>query len=254
MGLYILTGAATGIGAAVREQLLGQGHEVRVVDIRDADLQADLSTAEGRKQMADWMQQEAPDGLDGFVPCAGVGPHVEPTSLIARLNYFAVVATTQAAIPLLAKKRGVAVLISSNSAPMDFNNEKLAKRFLEGDEEQSCQLADESKGDAVYSGSKKALTRWMRRNAADWAKQGVRVNAVAPGMTITPLVLANMEDERYREAMKQFQDSIPAGSAAKPAQIAATVCFLLGPDSGYCFGSMLFVDGGIDAMNRPDEF
>ena len=254
MGLYILTGGATGIGAAVREQLIAQGHEVRVVDIRDADLQADLSTAAGRSQAAEWMQEVAPDGIDGFVPCAGIGTHVDPPSLITRLNYFGVTATTEAAMPLLVKKGGVAVLISSNSAPMDFNNEELTKLFLEGDEEKSCQLADESQGDAVYGATKRALTRWMRRNTAAWAKQGVRVNAVAPGMTLTPLVRDNMKDERYREVMEQFRDNIPAGGAAEPSQIADVVCFLLGPDSSYCFGSMVFVDGGTDAMTRPDDF
>ena len=106
MGLYAMTGGATGIGNAIKEQLRDQGHKVIVVDIKDADIVADLSTSEGRQAAIDGLNAAAPDGLDGFIPCAGVGPQVSPPSLVAKINYFGALALTQAMRPVVAKKKG----------------------------------------------------------------------------------------------------------------------------------------------------
>ena len=92
MGHYAMTGGATGIGNAIKQQLTAQGHQVTVVDIKDADIVADLSTAEGRQAAIDGINAAAPDGLDGFVPCAGVGPQVSPASLVGKINYFGALA------------------------------------------------------------------------------------------------------------------------------------------------------------------
>ena len=88
MRVVAITGGATGIGAAIRQQLLEEGCRVIMVDIRDADVEADLSSLEGRQQAIDGIRAAAPDGLDGFVPCAGLGPHVTPHSLVTRVNYW----------------------------------------------------------------------------------------------------------------------------------------------------------------------
>ena len=76
MGLYAITGGATGIGAAIKQQLRDARHQVLVIDIAgdDTDIQADLSSAEGRLAAIDAIKAAAPDGLDGWVPCAGVRP------------------------------------------------------------------------------------------------------------------------------------------------------------------------------------
>ncbi len=255
MGTYIITGGATGIGAAVRERLTGEGHQVIVIDLKDADINADLSTAEGVATACDAMRESAPDGLDGFVPCAGVGPHLPPLT-VARLNYFGAIATTRAALPLLEKKQAPAVLISSNSAPMtNSRDDKLAAAFLDDDEEGVAKMMEDYKdGTAVYATGKYALGCWMRRNCAEWAKRGVRMNAVAPGMTITPLVEANRQDPRFKELMDEFEDHIPIQRAGQPEEIAAVICFLLGPEASFCCGSVFFIDGGTDTLLRPDIF
>ena len=94
MGLYAMTGGATGIGNAIKQQLLSQGNQIIVVDIKDADIIADLSTLEGRQTAVDGIVAAAPDGLDGFIPCAGVGPHISPPSMVARINFFGALAVT----------------------------------------------------------------------------------------------------------------------------------------------------------------
>lgn len=255
MGAYIITGAATGIGAAIRKRLTAEGHQLTTVDIKDADITADLSTAEGVAAACDAMRESAPDGLDGFIPCAGVGPHL-PVLTVARLNYFGAVATTQAALPLLEKKQGAAVLISSNSAPMmNARDDKLAEAFLSGDEKEVTRMMEDYEdGTAVYATGKYALACWMRRNCAEWARRGVRMNAVAPGMTQTPLVEENRKDERFSDIMDDFEKAIPVGRVGQPEDIAAAVCFLLSSEASFCCGSVFFIDGGTDTLLRPDAF
>ena len=259
MGKYAITGGCTGIGAALTQRLRTDGHEVLVVDIRDdADIQADLSCADGRVAASDALRKAASDGLDGFVPCAGVGPHVDPPDLVARLNYFGVHAITEGARGLLAQRRGAVVLISSNSAPMD-NHHDITDMMLAGDEAGVCAAVNAvdpkaMPGQAAYASSKRALAIWMRQVCGDWAKRdGIRCNAVAPGYTETPMTDAGSADPRYRQSMVDFRETIPLGPA-KPAQIASAVCFLLSEEASNCCGSVFFVDGGTDAMLRPTVF
>ncbi len=91
MGNYVVTGSASGIGRAVRERLESDGHAVITVDIRDADIVADLSDARTCEQVIAQVTERAPDGLDGLVPCAGVGPETPDIRLVPLINYFAVV-------------------------------------------------------------------------------------------------------------------------------------------------------------------
>ena len=118
MGTYCITGGASGIGAGIVDRLRSDQHEVFTVDLRNADIEADLSTPKGRDAAIEAIRAKAPGGLDGFVPCAGIGPHVQPISLIPRVNFFGAVALTDALCPDLAKRKGSVVMISSNSSRM----------------------------------------------------------------------------------------------------------------------------------------
>lgn len=255
MGLYAMTGGATGIGNAIKQQLKSLGHDVIVADIKDADIIADLSSAEGRQAAIDGINAAAADGLDGFIPCAGVGPHVAPASLIARINLFGTLAVTEGVKPLLAKKRGAIVMISSNSAPMGYD-QAVTDALIAGDEEAACANVDElGDGQLAYGGGKYALSCWLRKNSAAYAAEGIRLNAVAPGFTQTPLTDVAMNSDDYRDVMKDFVASIPIGRPGLPEDMAEAACFLLDADkAGFIVGSILFVDGGHDAMFRPTQF
>jgi NAD(P)-dependent dehydrogenase (short-subunit alcohol dehydrogenase family) len=252
MAIYALTGGATGIGAALKEQLRERGDQVIVVDIKEGDVIADLSTVEGRQAAIDGVRALAPDGLDGFIPCAGLGSHIKPPSLIAQVNYFAVIATIEGLRDLVAKKGGSILLVSSNSAPMIENDNPYVMAALEGDEEKA--LATVSDGHTGYAGSKRAITIWMRRNVAEYAKGGVRMNAIAPGITMTAMTDEISKDEEFGEAIKMFAEMTPVGGSAEPEQIATAMRFLLSEEASFICGAVLFVDGGTDAMIRPDTF
>lgn len=254
MGIYAITGAATGIGAALKSQLLAAGHELVSVDIKAGDVIADLSTAEGREAAIAGIRERAPDGLDGFIPCAGLPPVARPLSLIAQVNYFAVVATVEGLKDLVAMKRGSVLIVASNSAPMIPRDDPFVDACLAGDELAACAHIETRDGHTAYAGSKRAVTTWMRRNIVSYARAGVRMNAVAPGITRTPLSEQVMSDDELGPAMQAFGKSVPLGGTAQPEQIANVMRFLLSEDANFVCGSVVFVDGGSDAMLRSDDF
>jgi NAD(P)-dependent dehydrogenase (short-subunit alcohol dehydrogenase family) len=254
MRTYAMTGGATGIGAELKRQLLAEGHRVISVDIKEGDIIADLSTAEGRQSAIDGVRELAPDGLDGFIPCAGLPPVAKPLSLIARVNYFAVIATVEGLRDLLEKKKGSVLFVSSNSAPMISTDDTFIQGCLAGEEDAACTEIDGRDGHTAYAGSKRAVTIWMRRNVVEYAAAGVRLNAVAPGITMTPLTDRVFADKELGQAMKQFGDMVPVGNTAQPADIANVMRYMLSDEASYVCGSVFFVDGGSDAMLRSDDF
>jgi NAD(P)-dependent dehydrogenase (short-subunit alcohol dehydrogenase family) len=253
VGIYAITGGATGIGDAVKKRLRAQGHEVLVIDIKSADIQADLSSEEGRGWANSELARIAVDGLDGFVACAGLGPHVMPYSLITRVNYFGAKASVKAARDLVAQKNGAIVVVSSTSAVFDYEDSFLT--LLDEDkEEEACAAADKLDGQTAYGAAKYALTRWMRQHSAAYAAGGVRMNAIAPGYTNTPLNAMAQASSEYAAAIAAYKASIPIGFAGEPEDQASAVCYLLSPEARFICGSVLFVDGGSDAQMRPGEF
>src|SRR5262249_41248832 len=85
---------------------------------------------------------------------------------------------------------------------------------------------------------------------SDWAGKGIRLNAVAPGATLTPLLQGGLDHPTLGAAIRGFP--IPLGGFGTPDQVAAAIAFLLGPASTFCCGTILFADGGSDALLRPD--
>tara|TARA_R110001592_G_scaffold363372_1_gene686095 strand:- start:215613 stop:216374 length:762 start_codon:yes stop_codon:yes gene_type:complete len=252
MGLYAMTGGATGIGAAIKLRLREEGNEVIVVDIKDADIVADLSSKDGRETAIAALRDAAAGGLDGLVTCAGLGANVPNHPLITQVNYFGTVELIEGLKDLLVVKRGAVVLISSNSAPMN-NSPEFVDLLLAGDEQKAVSLSETIAAQEVYSGTKKAVAQWMRSHAVEYAAAGVRMNAIAPGYTQTPMTEQVEKDPRYGSAIKEFMNSIPVGFPGKPEDQAAATSFLLSSEARFICGSVLFVDGGHDALFRPNQ-
>jgi NAD(P)-dependent dehydrogenase (short-subunit alcohol dehydrogenase family) len=92
----------------------------------------------------------------------------------------------------------------------------------------------------IYNSSKHAILGLTRTDAIDYAKNGIRINAVAPGFIDTPLLL-----EETRKALKSTIDRIPQGRLAHPEEVADAICFLGSPIATHITGVTLPVDGGM---------
>jgi NAD(P)-dependent dehydrogenase (short-subunit alcohol dehydrogenase family) len=254
MRTIAMTGSASGIGAATRT-LLERG-PVRVIgcDVRDAEVIADLATAEGRTRALAALREAASGVLDGLVLCAGLGPQVEPVAKILAVNYFGATALLNGLRDALAAGRdAAAVAVSSNSATISRGLDAgLIEACLADDDPAALARAAAQEGPSVYAASKLALARFVRRHAVSsaWAGSGIRLNAVAPGAVQTPLLQGGLDHAKLGTAIRSLP--IPLGGFGTPGQIAAAIAFLLGPESTFCCGTILFADGGSDALLRPD--
>jgi len=255
MATIAVTGSASGIGAAIRARLEADGNSVIGVDLRDAAVTADLSAPAGREAALRAVLEKCGGRLDGAVACAGLGPQVEDTRKIVAVNYFGAVAALAGwREALTGGSHASAVAIASNSATIAPISDALVEACLAGDEATALRLAAATDGSTAYASSKLALARWVRRNApqATWAGAGVRLNAVAPGAVQTPLLQEGLDHPQWGPAIREFP--IPLGGFGNPTQIAAAVAFLLGRDASFCCGSVLYADGGSDALVRGDKF
>ncbi|MGH2683980.1 MAG: SDR family oxidoreductase [Actinomycetota bacterium] len=257
MTTIALTGSASGIGAACAARLAAQGHGVIGVDQRDADIVADLGTAAGRQQAIDGIAERCGGALDGLVACAGIsGAFDRAGGIVVAVNYFGTVELLSGLRPhLAAGTDAAAVAVSSNSTTTQPGVPVgVIDACLDGDEDRARVLADEAGSVAVYPATKIAIARWVRRNATrpEWAGAGIRLNAVAPGVTWTPMVQALVSDPAIGKGIEAFP--VPLDRAGRPEEIAAVITFLLGPEASFVCGSVVFADGGTDALLRPDDW
>jgi NAD(P)-dependent dehydrogenase (short-subunit alcohol dehydrogenase family) len=255
MRVCAVTGSASGIGAAIRKRLEAEGTRVIGVDLREAEVLADLASHEGRARARSEVLAGCGGRLDQLVVCAGIGAHSRPPSRTASINYFGAVELLDGLFPALQQGDApAAIAMCSNSAqmaPIDEHPYVLA--LLAHDETQAAQVIDAADSPIIaYVGSKHALGRAVRRRAAAWGRAGVRLNAIAPGPVHTPLLEGDLEDPLTGSAIRQL--SVPLGRMGEPEEVAELAAFLLSAKASWIHGSVYYIDGGNDAEIRPDRF
>lgn len=261
MGTYAITGSASGMGRETAQRLREDGHTVVGVDIRDAEIVADLSTSHGRKEAADGVLAACGGGLTGAVLAAGLGPGPgrDRPRQIAQVNYLGVVELLAAWRPALAAtERAKAVVVASNSATtVPAVPGRAVKALLAHDADKalrSVRLYGPAAPTMMYAASKIAVSRWVRRHAVlpEWAGSGVRLNALAPGAIMTPLLQEQLSTPRQARAVRSFP--VPLGGFGEARHMADWMCFMLSESADFLCGSILFVDGGSDAYFRADDW
>jgi NAD(P)-dependent dehydrogenase (short-subunit alcohol dehydrogenase family) len=261
MATYAVTGSASGMGAATVARLRNAGHRVIGVDIADADVVADLSTPDGRSEAASSVLAAADGRLDGAVLAAGLGPRsgADGHRQIAEVNVHGVVELLERWRPALATTghAKVVVLASNSTTTTPAVPKRTVRALMSGNVDaavRSVRMFGPAGGAIMYAASKIAVSRWVRRHAvtAEWAGSGIRLNALAPGAVLTPLLEAQLDEPRQARAVRRFP--VPVGGFGEPDQLAAWVCFMLSDAAEFLCGSVIFVDGGTDAHFRADDW
>ncbi len=226
----LVTGAASGIGRAVARRLAAEGATVTGLDLDAAGLEETLHAIPGARHIvADVTGEEAvrvaPEA-DVLVNAAGI---LERHDFLEH--------------PLEAWQRTLAVNLI---AP-----QRLARAFAhthidagaEGAIVNVCSIESfvAIPGHAAYTASKSALLLLTRAFALELAPHGIRVNAVAPGVTKTGMNAALRADPTRAGALSE---RIPLGRFATPEEQAAGICFLASPEASYITGATLPIDGG----------
>jgi NAD(P)-dependent dehydrogenase (short-subunit alcohol dehydrogenase family) len=253
MGSYVVTGSASGIGSATAERLRGQGHRVTGIDRAGADVDADLGSPDGRSRALQEVTASLTT-LDGVVCCAGIPGAAERDGAdLVSVNYFGTVDLLTGLRPMLAAgETPAAVCISSNSVSCQPGwPAEVAEACLVGDEAAARKLATGAEAVHVYPATKAALAWWTRQQGVseDWIGAGIRLNAVAPGMVETGMTAEMRRDPEFAELLDAYP--LPVGRPGRPAEVAAAIGFLLSAQASLCCGSVLFVDGGTDALFNP---
>ncbi|OEY67957.1 SDR family oxidoreductase [Marinobacter sp. X15-166B] len=255
MPITAVTGAASGIGAALSQQLCDAGHTVIGIDRSGSDVNADLSTGEGRRSAVDQVLAASGGVLDHLVLCAGLGITAPNCGLIVAVNYFGVTELLDGLADALSKGTQASAVVVGSVASVQTGADQLpmVEAMLSGDFDGAVAAANEDNNPSMaYAGSKYAVTVYVRRKVRAWAEQGIRVNVLAPGVVETPLYKASTEDPKYGEATRNFV--APLGRGSKPEEAANVIRFLLSEQASFIHGTVLFADGGMDAMIRPGKF
>lgn len=257
---YVITGAGSGIGKATKDLLEAQGHTVIGVDLKGADVTVDLSTKQGRMEGAQAAIDAADGSVDAVIACAGV---TLPSPLTVSVNYFGMTEFLEAMAPVLARAEAPrAVLISSFSSLQDNDPLLVEAMCIDDDEGKARALAqkivDES-GEQVaqgliYASSKRAISRWVRRESIkpQWAGAGIPLNAVGPGVIRTPMTAPWLESEEGAAYLATVVP-MPLNGFAEPEVVAELMIWLASPVNTHVTGQTVYVDGGADVAMRGEN-
>jgi NAD(P)-dependent dehydrogenase (short-subunit alcohol dehydrogenase family) len=237
----VVTGAASGIGAATSRRLASEGATVVVVDLnagagealaKELDglfLQADITSPEDNDRVyAETVKQYGQ--VDVAFHNAGISPPDDDSILdtgldawrrVQEVNLTSVYLGCKAVLPhMLSRKRGSIINTASFVATLGAATSQIS-----------------------YTASKGGVLAMTRELGVQFAREGIRVNALSPGPVATPLLMELFAKDAERAQRRLVH--VPMGRFAEPAEIAAAVAFLASDDASFITASNFLVDGGI---------
>ncbi|WP_345798475.1 SDR family oxidoreductase [Castellaniella sp. MT123] len=249
MPVTIITGAAAGIGWATAQLLAAEGHRLSLLDLAGTQARARAeelgpshiglacdvaSEADVGEAIARTLEQFG--RIDVLVNNAGIGDQSAATvdqttegfDQVLRIHLRGTFLMCRAvAAHMLARKRGAIVNLSSIAGMAGIP------------------------GRNAYSAAKAGIAAMTRSMACEWARGGIRVNAVAPGYTRTALV--EELEARYALDTRSIAARTPMGRLARPEEIAAVIAFLASERASYVTGTTIHADGGWLALGAPED-
>jgi|SRR5215211_426874 len=245
----LITGAGSGMGRAAAIRFAAEGAAVGVLDLDDdaaKAVAASIEAADGRAlalpaDLTDEVQVEAAfakfagrfGGLDVVVANAAVqlfGEDARVHELETAVWERTVAVNLRGAF--LTCKHGVRALLAAGGGSVVVTGSPTG-------------LFGIAPGFTAYSASKAGTFGLMRVIATDFAAAGIRVNAVVPGFTDTPLVASITSDPEER---RRLESTIPMRRAGRPEEAAAMMAWLASDESSYATGAIFTIDGGMTAV------
>lgn len=255
--ITVITGAGSGIGAATARLLRERGETVIGVDLKGAEIDADLSTPEGRSSAVERAVQLADRHVDAVIACAGIAL---PQPLTVKVNFFGVTEFLDQLAPVLAESTAPRAVVVSSMASLQPNSPELVDALLAGDEERAVEIgtalaaAGPREGYLNYPSSKRALSRWVRRECITdrYAGAGIPLNAIAPGTVISPMTAELLSTPEGR-AMTDEHVPMPLNYHSEAIVLARLLAWLASEENTHVTGQTIYADGGADASLRGDD-
>lgn len=255
---YVVTGAGSGIGKVVARMVEQRGHRMIGVDLKGAQIAADLSTPEGRTAAAEETLEAAGGSVDAVIACAGVSTGSPKT---VSINHFGVTGFVEPLLPALARSEAPRVaVVSSITSQSRAMVPDIVDAALAGDEDRVIRLSREvveaspEKENWLYPSSKRALSRWVRRESVtpEWAGRGIPLNAVAPGVVLTPMTEQMLADEKMLAVVNE-STPMPLNGHQPPESVAELLLWLTSPENTHMTGQTIYCDGGADVVLRGND-
>jgi NAD(P)-dependent dehydrogenase (short-subunit alcohol dehydrogenase family) len=251
----VVTGCASGIGAALVAPLVAMGAEVIGLDVREpaADLAADLA-AFTRVDLSDPVSIDAAIAeiggpVDRLFNVAGVSSGIRDPLRVVTINFLGTRHLTEALVPMMPSGSAIAN-VSSLAASRYRENAEVTLGLLATESMSEgvewCREHPDALADGGYRLSKEATILYGMAEVARLGAKGIRINCTAPGVTDTP-ILDQLRDAYGQEFLDAFRT--PIGRVAGPAEQASVLLFLNGAAASYVTGQVIWVDGGTVAEN-----
>lgn len=234
----VVTGGASGIGLATTKKLLSEGANVVILDLKMDEeiinslgenvlyLKCDVSNEENVKNCIEEIIKKF-DHIDYLVANAGIGGSASKPHEVSMDEWNKVISVNQTGIFLLNKYVINEMLKSGKGAIVNTSS----MYGLVG-----------STTSFAYSASKGAINQMTRSLALTYARDNIRVNAIAPGYVDTPIL--SMVPDNIKEAMG---NELPIGRLGKDTEIANLICYLLSDNASFITGAIIPIDGGFTA-------